>query len=73
MFAVVYHVEMQMMLQGLNQMCDKKVGVHLAHLELCDCLICYSDGALLKDCCAADAVIFAGTTLGVLCVSQAIQ
>jgi hypothetical protein len=51
-----------MMLQGLNRMRDKKVGVHLAHLELCDCLICYSDGALLEDHCAADAIIFAGTT-----------
>jgi hypothetical protein len=58
----IYHVEMQMMLQGLNRMRDKKVGVHLIHLELCGCLICYPDEALLEDHCAADAVTFAGTT-----------
>jgi hypothetical protein len=38
------------------------VGIHLAHLELCDCLICYPDGVLLEDHCVADTVTFASTT-----------
>jgi hypothetical protein len=52
---------MQIMLQGLNRMRDKNLGVHLAHSDLCDCTIFYPDGSLLDEHCAAHRLTFAGT------------
>lgn len=58
----IFHVETQMMNEGLSRMRDRMLGVHREHINLCVCPVCQparSDGS---EGCLAHLSVYKGTT-----------
>ncbi len=57
-----YHVELDMLQQGVNNLRNGIKGAHVSNASTCQCVVCYHDGATKQDICAAHTRVYKGVT-----------